>query len=322
MLKFLSRFTKPIPVHALDHIPITDIEKIDTRIDLDGEIVKMTTATLGKIISSRVIALVKEKAGVTLDVDLFCPTYNGMHFAMKAFNKEVDSFAQENKLHGWKAKQSIYGWIEDSYSALTEKIKVGKSLNAHTEDMTINQFAGTLATMAKQGQKLFEGLKELVEKNRYLLPVVDAIKVESHYDDTWYIDSIYITPEMVDGYMTAVTPVIDDAEATERLRKEIINSFRKEVCGSPEKLDYNKPTVSVPEPDEWKKDYYEKIKPEEERRERSKAILEEIRGAITENDIMQEVGRRKMKQKLLELTDGDVAKAFPEDFKEISALPI
>ena len=176
--------------------------------------------------------------------------------------------------------------------------------------------------LAEQGKKLFDGLKALVEKNRYLLPVVDAIKVTTHFDDIWYIDSISITPEMVDGYMTAVTPVIDDTEATERLREKIINSFRKEVAGSPEKLDYNKPKVSVPEPNAWKKEYYEKIKPEEERRERSKAIIEEIRGSITEHDIMQEVGRRKLKAKLMELTDGEIAKAFPEDYKEFLAIPV
>lgn len=323
MLKFLSRFKKPFPVQALDRIPINELEKINARIDLGGEIVKMSPATLVNIISSRVIALVKEKAGVTLDVDLYCPTYSCMHFAMKEFNKEVDSFAQENKLYGWKATPSICGgWIEDGYSALTEKVKVGKSLNAHTEDMTIHAFADLLATMAEQGKKLFDGLKALVEKNRYLLPVVDAIKVTTHFDDIWYIDSISITPEMVDGYMTAVTPVIDDTEATERLREKIINSFRKEVAGSPEKLDYNKPKVSVPEPNAWKKEYYEKIKPEEERRERSKAIIEEIRGSITEHDIMQEVGRRKLKAKLMALTDGEIAKVFPEDYKEFMAIPV
>jgi hypothetical protein len=177
-----------------------------------------------------------------------------------------------------------------------------------------------IAHLADSQIKSFEELKELVSKYQYLVPVIDHIQVNHSCD--WSIGYIFITPEMLEGYMDAVRPVLDDDEAFGRLREKIIETFRRYANGNPENVDYNKPTVPVPAPEDWKKRYYGTIKPEEERRERSKAIIEEIRGSITENDIMQEVGRRKLKAKLMALTDGEIAKAFPEDYKEFQAIPV
>ena len=327
MFKFLRKFNKPIEVAALDRIPIRDLTKLDVRISFKGEIVDLNIYNVTDIVADRLRTLlagmtetnlsVEPVSDVILDADrVVHPSENILYVTARDFNKEVDDYVTENKLYGdgyW------CGDVFPSTNAVRSKLAVTKSINTMQDEESVYSVAYNIAHMVDTHRKTFEALKELVDKYQYLVPVIDHIRVNHSCD--WSIGDIFITPEMLEGYMDAVRPVLDD-EAFGRLRENIIETFRLHANGNPENVDYNKPTVPVPAPEDWKKRYYGTIKPEEERRERSKAIIEEIRGSITENDIMQEVGRRKLKAKLMALTDGEIAKAFPEDYKEFQAIPV
>ena len=81
-----------------------------------------------------------------------------------------------------------------------------------------------------------------------------------------------------------------ESEIPNSKRKEIISSFRTASYGHNAKVDFNTPRVTVHTPDEWKKIYYERIKPEAERRERCKDVIEEIKGQMTRDDVLRSIG--------------------------------
>ena len=318
MFNFLNRFLKPIDATELDNMPILDIAKINRRVSFNGKIVELTPLTVVDIVADRLQTLLKGMTDTEYSVMKDTPVHPSMYFTAKEFEKEVSEYVDEHKLY---SDCYTYRGVNDkSRSAVLSELNIEYLVNTSKETNSILSVARDIAYHTGKRRESFENLKELGDKYQYLVPVVNYFNVNKGTE--WYLNAIYITPEMLDGYIDAVRPVLDDEEALGKLREHVLKSFREAANGNPDAVDYNMPMVTVPTPDGWKRTYYGKVKPEEERRERNKAIIEEIRGSITEHDIMQEVGRRKLKAKLLALTDGEIAKTFPEDYREIQAIPV
>ena len=322
MFKFLRKFKKPIEVVALDRIPIRDLVKLDVRISFKGEIVDLNICNVTDIVADRLRTLlagmteinlsVEPVDDVILDYRVVQPGENLLYVTAPDFNKEVNDYVTENKLYGdgyW------CGDVFPSKDAVSSKLAVTKSINTMREEESVYSVACDIAHRADGQRKSFEELKELVDKYQYLVPVIDHIKVNHGCD--WSIGDIFITPEMLEGYMDAVRPVLDD-EAFGRLRENIIETFRLHANGNPENVDYNKPTVPVPAPEDWGKRYYGTIKPEEERRERNREIISEIRGTIAEHEQMDDAKHIRLLQRLLSLSDADMDKVFNDDCKRIA----
>ena len=325
MFKFLRKFKKPIEVAALDRVPISDLTKLDCRVSFKGEIVDLTMYNVTDIVADRLRALLDGKTDVKLSVEpvndvildagrVLHPGENILYVTASDFNKEVADYVTENKLYGdgYWCDGDIY---HPSKNAVGSKLAITRSINTIREDQSMYSVACDIAHMADKHSKSFEELKKLIAKYQYLVPVVDHIRV--NHGCNWSIGDFFITPELVDGYMTAVRPVLDN-ESFGRLREKVIEKFRIASNGNPEAVDYNKPTVAVPAPESWQHLYYNSIKPEEERRERNRDIIEEIRGTIAEHERMTELGHKRLVQRLSSLLDGELAKAFPEDVKHIT----
>lgn len=327
MFKFLRKFKKPIEVAALDRIPICDLVKLDCRISFKGEVVDLTQYNLTEVVADRLRTLLEGMTEVSLSVEpvddvvldagtIVHPSENMLYVTAREFHKEVADYVTENKLYG-----DGY-WCRDIYpskDAVCSKLAITKKVNTFREDQSVYSVAYDIAHMAHCQSKSFEELKELVGKYQYLVPVVDHLKV--NHGCNWSIGGIFITPEMLEGYMTTVRPVLDDEEAFGRLRENIIDTFRMHANGKPENVDYNNPTVPVPAPDDWKKRYYGNIKPEEERRKRNREIIDEIRGSIAEHEKMDDAKNMMLLQRLLSLNDADMKKVFPDNFP-VQAIPV
>lgn len=319
MFKFLRKFKKPIDVAVLDRIPIRDLTKLNVRISFKGKIVDLNICNVTDVVADRLRTLldgmteakliVEPVDDVILDADrVVHPSENILYVTSREFNKEVADYVTENKLYGdgyW------CGDLFPSKDAVGSKLAVTERINTMREEESVYSVACDIVHRVDTHRKTFENLKELVDKYQYLVPVIDHIKVNHSRD--WSIGDIFITPEMMEGYMDAVRPVLDDDEAFGRLREWVIDTFRLHANGKPENVDYNKPTVPVPAPEDWKTRYYGTIKPEEERRERNREIISEIRGNIAEHESMNDANHMRLLQRLLSLSDADMEKVLSEN---------
>lgn len=206
------------------------------------------------------------------------------------FNKMVREYATEHKLyHGVSTcSMGVFNGIKDD---------LAYSYNFYPECRK-----DTLADMVKvitkdivNAHRSFNNLQQIVRKFEWAIPVVEYIRVflsgVDFFDGpVWQVENLSITPENLNGFMDEAKNILQDDEAIAEWRKEIISSFRTASYGTNGKVDFNTPSVTVSTPDEWKKTYYERIKPEAERRERCKDVIEEIKGQMTRDDVLRSIG--------------------------------
>ena len=315
MFKF---FKKPaLTYDEMDNMPISQLIKTKQNIYYKGAICEPDKDTLTDLISARIKTLVENTVDTILTIEVAGVDNKVLEITTETFNNKVKDFVNENKLHGYQYNSSGYFtgyYFEDNPSIIIESLSVHEYINFSTSN-TIKSSAKQIIDKIEANKESFDEMVKVVTPYQYLVPTVDYVQLSS--SSPWEVNGLYITPEMLEGYMAAVTPVLDDEEAANGLRHKIINSFRLASGGNPSVIDYNRPSVSVPTPEKWKQTYYEDIKPAEERRERCKDVLEEIKGTITAEEIIDTLKREKLMDKLNYLTDGQIVKQFPEDFKYI-----
>lgn len=315
MFKFIERLRKPIEATTLGNVPIPNIMKLKRRVSYLSEIHEPTPDFLLDMIGNLIKAKVNYADLATVDYIKYDGTSKMLTFTASEFNKEVKTFVKENKLYGFKSG----GWRlddETSASVLTDTFEIREIVETNGKiprciDGIVQDICGKLG----EAMESFENLKSMVKKYSYLIPATDGVRVHRTNNNEWDIDIIYLTPELVDSFMEAARTALDEESAT-KYREVIIEKFREWAVGDSNlTVDYNKPSITFQTPEQWKEVYYSKIKPAEERRERCKDIIEEIRGKITEQDIVNEVKRRKLLKALNLLSDGELANVLPEDFK-------
>ena len=297
----------------MDNMPISQLIKTNQDIYYKGAFYHPYKDTLTDLISSRIKTLVENTVDAILTIEVAGVDNMVLEITTETFNNKVKDFVNENKLHGYRYNSSDY-CFENSPSIIIESLSVHEYINLSTSN-TILSSAKQIIDKIGANKESFDELVKVVTPYQYLVPTVDYVQLSN--GGPWTIDDLCITPEMLEGYMAAVTPVLDDEEAANRLRHKIIKSFRRASGGYPSAIDYDRPSVSVPTPEKWKQTYYEDIKPAEERRERCKDVLEEIKGTITAEEIIDKLKREKLMDKLYYLTDGKIVEQFPEDFKYI-----
>ena len=294
MMNLFKLFAKPIDVSALDDMRLADIMKLTGRLQDGNKIIVLDkdkgcrAIQLRQLIADRIKLLIgySGQADVSaLAIDIYGDTIT---VSDEKFNKLAHEYAAEHKLYcdatswsGFYNGNGIDEAVEYSYNFTPESQK------------------GTLAEMAKvitdgmvKAHRSFDSLRQVVRKFEWAIPVVEYVRVYASGKDVcdapvWHISNFSITPENLDGFLDAAKGILQDDEAIAEWRKEIISNFRTASYGNNGEVDFNTPSVMVITPDEWKKTYYETIKPAAERRERCKAVIEEIKGQMSRDDLLR-----------------------------------
>ena len=284
MFKFIEILRNPISGDSLDHMPIAILMKTKRRISYNGEIHNPTEEFLFNLIVDRVTNLVNNnfpQDTTNDDMVLTCDTVcSGLTFATPKFNKKLNDFITENKLAGYNYDSSLSHFPQYGSEALYDSLAVCTSVLAFVSTDSIANVADIICNKMKSSTHAFDKLNTLVNKYNYLIPAVEHISVDATLD----VEGVSITPEMVDGYLAAVKPAFSNETDCAKLREYIIKKFREAANGCASSVDYDRPSISISMPDEWLKDYHTTEKPIEERRERSKEIIAEIKSKVIEHN--------------------------------------
>jgi len=295
MMNLFKLFLKPIDVSALDDIRLHDIMKLTGRLQDGNKIIVLSkdkghrVSQLQHIIADRIKLLIgwSGQADVsTLTLDC-CGSISVFD---EEFNKMVREYATEHKLY-----HEVSTWTMGCSNGIDEAVEYSYNFKPESQKGTLAEMAKVITDGMVKAHRSFDSLRQVAHKFEWAIPVVEYIRVYvSGHDDwgapVWHISNFSITPENLDGFLGAAKGILQDDEAIAEWRKEIISSFRTASYGNNVEVDYNVPSVMVITPDEWKKTYYEKIKPEAERRERCKDVIEEIKGHLTREDVLRSIG--------------------------------
>ena len=297
MINLFKLFLKPFNIASLDDMRLSDIMTLTGRLQDGNKIIVLDkdegcrAIQLRQLIADRIKLLIGYSGQADVSALTFDIYGNTITVSDEGFNKLAREYATEHKLYceatswsGFYNGNGIDEAVEYSYNFKPESQK------------------GTLAEMAKvitdgmvKAHRSFDSLRQVAQKFEWAIPVVEYIRVYgSGTDDwgapAWHISNFSITPENLNGFLDAAKGILQDDEAIAEWRKEIISSFRTACYEYNAKVDYNKPSVIVITPGEWKETYYKTIKPEAERRDRCKDVIEEINGQMTRDDILRSIG--------------------------------
>ena len=307
MMNLFKLFFKPIDVTALDDIRLSDIMKLTGRLRDGSKIIVLDkdkdhrANQLRQLIADRLKLLIgwSGQADVsTLTIDC-CGSISVFD---EEFNKMVREYATEHKLYyelsSWPA--CFYNATDeirpsDIYNAIGKPLAYSYNFNPECQEDTLAGMARVIAKGIVDAHRSFDNLQQVVLEFEWAVPVVEYIGTYSSGNDelgapVWHVENFSITPEKLNGFMDEAKNILQDDEAIAEWRKEIISNFRTASYGNNAKVDYNTPVVTVSTPDDWKKTYYERIKPEAERRERCKDVIEEIKGQMTRDDVLRSLG--------------------------------
>ena len=309
MMNLFKLLFKPIDVTALDDIRLSDIMKLTGRLRDGSKIIVLDkdkghrANQLRQLIADRLKLLIgwSGQADVSaLTIDSNCA--DSITVFEEEFNKMVREYATEHKLFyelsSWPA--CFYNATDeirpsDIYNAIDNPLASSYHFNPECQEDTLVGMAKVIAKGLVNAHRSFDNLQRVVRNFKWAVPVVEYIRTYPSGNDewgapVWHVENFSITPENLNGFMDEAKNILKDDEVIAEWRKEIISNFRTASYGNNSKVDYNTPVVTVSTPDEWKKTYYEKIKPESERRERCKNIIEEIKGQITRDDVLRSIG--------------------------------
>jgi len=223
----------------------------------------------------------------------------GLSVHNEKFDAEVREFITENKL----AYPEMYMSGLYYHEVLLGKLGFHNRISGSSDDRISGEVSGT-ARLFERKKNAFEALKKFIEDKKWLVQCVNRINLSSiednDYNIEWSILDLEITPELLDGFISTVKMVVTAGLTDEEAgawRQHIIEMFRAHAYRSIASVDFNWPSITIDTPEKWKKDYHERYKPEQERRERCAGVLEEIRGKIDTTDIK----RQALLQQLLEL---------------------
>lgn len=284
MMNIFNFFFKPIEMTELDNWPIVEILKLKGQL-IDGtktiHLPKDKTSrkvNLEHIVADRLKWVIgcnnqADVSGICVDVDCagFITVYD------KIFNQAVEQFSRENKLF-----RAGSDWYESNI--IDERLKSRFVFDPSQCSDSISEMASYIVEQLGYLHESFNGLKQVIYEYRWVIPVVNYIRVNDRCDDssvpTWEVVSFGITPECLDGFMTEARRILQDDEAVAAWRNEIIDIFRQTAKNNPDYVDFDRPGITVCKPEEWKTDYYKHIKSNLERRARAKDVIEEIRNAM------------------------------------------
>lgn len=295
MMNLFKLFLKPIDVSALDDMRLQDIMKLTGRLRDGNKIIVLyrdkahRVSQLQHIIADRIKLLIgwSGQADVsTLTLDC-CGSISVFD---EEFNKMVREYATEHKLY-----HEVSSWSMDLSNGINDSLAYAYHFNPENQEDTLANMTKVIIKGIVNAHRSFDNLQRVVRKFEWAIPVVKYIRVyPSGNDDwgasVWHISSLSITPENLNGFMDEAKNILQDDEVIAEWRKDIMSCFRTASYKNSAKVDYNTPSVTVSTPDEWKKTYYERIKPEAERRERCKDVIEEIKGQMTRDDVLRSIG--------------------------------
>lgn len=297
MMNLFKLFLKPIDVSALDHMPLKDIMNFTGRLQDGDKIIVLDkdkghrANQLRQLIADRLKLLI----GWSGQADASALTIDSNHADSitvfdEEFNKMVREYATEHKLY-----QEVSSWRMGSYDGIDETLAYSYHFKPECEKDTLAYMAKVITKDIVNAHRSFDNLQQIARKFEWAIPVVEYIRTyPSGNDDwgapVWHIENLSITPENLNGFMDEAKNILQDEEAIAEWRKEIISSFRNASYGHNAKVDFNIPSIIISTPEDWKKTYYEKIKPEAERRERCKDVIEEIIDHINNDGVSRRAG--------------------------------
>lgn len=295
MMNLFKLFRKPIDVPALDDMRLSDIMKLTGRLQDGNKIIVLAkdkghrVSQLQHIIADRIKLLIgwSGQADVsTLTIDF----YGSISVFDEEFNKMVREYATEHKLY-----HEVSNWAFGTSNGINDTLAYAYHFNPECQEETLAGMVKVIIKGIVNAHRSFDNLQQVVREFEWAVPVVEYIKAYPSGNDewgapVWHIAYFSITPETLNGFMDEAKNILKDDEAIAEWRKEIIASFRTASYGNNAKVDFNTPNVTVITPDEWKKIYYERIKPEAERRERCKDVIDEIKGQMTRDDVLRSIG--------------------------------
>jgi hypothetical protein len=326
MLKIFEKFRKPVTADELKMMRICDIVN-SSRCLLDKHVSPYPEHNIC-IVKDVFEELLHEKLGPDVTVWV-----NGIVLGVRddTFNAGVREFITENKLvypESWACTIfSPVAWNGGYHDAIIDKLTFPEQMNGGYHDAIIVKLAfleqisgcsddrisgevsGTVRLYERK-KNAFEALKKFMEDKRWLVQCVNRIHLSSvednDYNIEWSISDLEITPELLDGFISTVKMVVTAGLTDEEAgawRQHIIEKFRTHAYGNITSVDFDKPSATIGTPEKWKKDYHEKYKPEQERRERCAGVLEEIRGKIDIADILNCLERNKRQLLLQQLVE-------------------
>lgn len=297
MMNLFKLFLKPIDVTALDDMRLSDIMKLTGRLRDGNKIIVLDkdkghrANQLRQLITDRLKLLIgwSGQADVSaLTFDSNCA--DSITVFEEAFNKMVREYATEHKLY-----HEVSSWAMGTSNGINDTLAYSYHFNPNNQEDTLANMVKVITKGIVNAHRSFDNLQRIARNFEWAIPVVEYIRVYPSGDDdwgapVWHIENLSITPENLNGFMSEAKNILQDDEAIAEWRKEIIASFRTASYGHNAKVDFNTPRVTVHTPDEWKKTYDERIKPEAERRERCKDVIEEIKGQMTRDDVLRSLG--------------------------------
>ena len=295
MMNLFKLFLKPIDVSAFDDMRLRDIMKLTGRLQDGNKIIVLDkekdhrVSQLQHIIADRIKLLIgcSGQADVsTLTLDCCGP----ITVFDEEFNKMVREYATEHKLYN-----EVSSWALGATNGINDTLTYSYRFNPECQEDTLADMVKVITKGIVNAHRSFNNVQRLVQKFEWAIPVVEYIRVYPSGNDewgapVWHVSSLSITPENLNGFMDEVQNILHDGEAVTEWRKDIIASFRTASYGNGAKVDFNTPRVTVSTPDGWRETYYARIKPEAERRERCKDVIEEIKGQMTRDDVLRSMG--------------------------------
>lgn len=297
MMNLFKLFLKPIDVTALDDMRLFDIMKLTGRLRDGNKIIVLDkdkghrANQLRQLITDRLKLLIgwsgqADVSALTIDNNYA----DSITVFDEEFNKMVREYASEHKLY-----HEVSSWVMNISNGINDTLAYSYHFNPENQEDTLANMVKVITKGIVNAHRSFDNLQRIVRNFEWAIPVVEYIRVyPSGNDDcgapVWHIENLSITPENLNGFMDEAKNILQDDEAIAEWRKEIISNFRTASYGHNAKVDFNTPSVTVHTPDEWKTTYYTRIKPEAERRERCKDVIEEIKGQMTRDDVLRSIG--------------------------------
>jgi hypothetical protein len=287
MMNIFNFFFKPVEMAELVNWPIAEILKFKGQLLDDSKTILLPkdkfarVAELEHIVAERLkwaISCNSHVETTALCVEVDCAGCITVY--EKTFNDAVMQFTKENKVFRRPTE-----WFS-SYESNTidEVLRYRYHFDPHNCNRSISELAKDIVIELGDCHESLDRLKQLIEEYRWAIPVVKHIQVVETYNGervpTWSVVGFNITPELLDGFMNEAKRILQDDEAVAVWRDDIIHNFSTYAGNDPEKVDFDKPDITVSYPEEWKREYYTRVKPEMERRERSKGVIDEIRRAM------------------------------------------
>lgn len=288
-------FTKPIDVLEFDDMCLSNIMKLTGRLRYGDKIIVLDKDKRHRMFQLQLLIIERIKLiiGVSGQVDVSTLTIiderDSIMVFDEEFNKRACEYATDHKLY-----YELLTW-PDIYNGIYDTLSYSYHFKPESQEETLANMAKKITEDIVNVHRTFNNLQQIVQKFEWAIPVVEYIRVYPRGKDEWgspewYISNLNITPENLNGFMDEAKNILQDNEVIAEWRKEIISNFRVASYGHNAKVDFNTPSVIVSTPDEWKKTYYEKIKPEAERRECCKDVIEEIKGQMTRDDVLRSMG--------------------------------